>query len=179
MSRSEQYSEGRVPLHTLRADIDYGFAEAKTTFGRIGVKVWINKGEIMPEGFEHEGASTRLGEVDSRRRRRGALPGEMEQLGPTRPGRRGGGPGGGGGGRRPRPGGGGGGRGEGGGGGSGSGGGSGGGRRPRSRPRGEAVPAAPTDAPATPNDAAATPAETPAPPAPAAETPTPPAEGSE
>jgi small subunit ribosomal protein S3 len=178
MSRSEQYSEGRVPLHTLRADIDYGFAEAKTTFGRIGVKVWINKGEIMPEGFEHEGASTRLGEVDSRRRRRGALPGEMEQLGPTRPGRRGGGPGGGGGGRRPRPGGGGG-RGEGGGGGSGSGGGSGGGRRPRSRPRGEAVPAAPTDAPATPNDAAATPAETPAPPAPAAETPTPPAEGSE
>jgi small subunit ribosomal protein S3 len=51
MSRSEHYSEGRVPLHTLRADIDYGFAEAKTTFGRIGVKVWINKGEIMPEGF--------------------------------------------------------------------------------------------------------------------------------
>jgi small subunit ribosomal protein S3 len=177
MSRSEQYSEGRVPLHTLRADIDYGFAEAKTTFGRIGVKVWINKGEIMPEGFEHEGASTRLGEVDSRRRRRGALPGEMEQLGPTRPGRRGGGPGGGGGGgRRPRPGGGGGGRGEGGGG---SGGGPGGGRRPRSRPRSDAAPAAPTDAPATPNDAAATPAETPAPPAPPAETPTAPSEGGE
>ena len=52
MSRSESYSEGRVPLHTIRADIDYGFVEAKTTFGRIGVKVWINKGEIMPEGFE-------------------------------------------------------------------------------------------------------------------------------
>src|SRR6478736_2108711 len=52
MSRTEQYSEGRVPLHTLRADIDYGFTEAKTTYGRIGVKVWINKGEIMPEGFE-------------------------------------------------------------------------------------------------------------------------------
>ncbi len=50
MSRSEHYSEGRVPLHTLRADIDYGFAEAKTTFGRIGVKVWINKGEVLPEG---------------------------------------------------------------------------------------------------------------------------------
>src|SRR6185312_15878366 len=50
MSRSESYSEGRVPLHTIRADIDYGFAEAKTTYGRIGVKVWINKGEIMPEG---------------------------------------------------------------------------------------------------------------------------------
>ena len=52
MSRVESYSEGRVPLHTIRADIDYGFAEAKTTFGRIGVKVWINKGEIMPEGYE-------------------------------------------------------------------------------------------------------------------------------
>ena len=51
MARSESYSEGRVPLHTLRADIDYGFKEAKTTFGRIGVKVWINKGEIMPEGY--------------------------------------------------------------------------------------------------------------------------------
>src|SRR2546422_9110023 len=51
MSRSEAYSEGRVPLHTIRADIDYGFVEAKTTFGRIGVKVWINKGEIMPEGY--------------------------------------------------------------------------------------------------------------------------------
>ena len=95
MSRSETYSEGRVPLHTLRADIDYGFTEAKTTFGRIGVKVWINKGEIMPEGFERDGQSTRLGEVDSRRRRRGALPGEMEQLGPSRPGRREGGGGGG------------------------------------------------------------------------------------
>jgi small subunit ribosomal protein S3 len=51
MARSESYSDGRVPLHTLRADIDYGFAEARTTFGRIGVKCWINKGEIMPEGF--------------------------------------------------------------------------------------------------------------------------------
>ena len=50
MSRSEHYSDGRVPLHTLRADIDYGFAEAKTTFGRIGVKVWINRGEVLPEG---------------------------------------------------------------------------------------------------------------------------------
>jgi small subunit ribosomal protein S3 len=51
MARIEGYSEGRVPLHTLRADIDYGFQEADTTFGKIGVKVWINKGEIMPEGF--------------------------------------------------------------------------------------------------------------------------------
>jgi len=51
MARTESYSDGRVPLHTLRADIDYGFYEAKTTFGRIGVKCWINKGEIMPEGY--------------------------------------------------------------------------------------------------------------------------------
>ena len=74
MSRSETYSEGRVPLHTLRADIDYGFAEAKTTFGRIGVKVWINKGEIMPEGFDtgrDAGPSGRLGEQDQARRRGG------------------------------------------------------------------------------------------------------------
>jgi small subunit ribosomal protein S3 len=48
MSRKEWYREGRVPLHTLRADVDYGFAEARTTFGRIGVKVWIYKGEILP-----------------------------------------------------------------------------------------------------------------------------------
>jgi small subunit ribosomal protein S3 len=107
MSRTESYSEGRVPLHTLRADIDYGFAEAKTTFGRIGVKVWINKGEIMPEGFERDAAGTRLGEVDTRRRR-GGRPGDAEQLGPARPQRRSGGgaggarDGGGGRGRRPR-----------------------------------------------------------------------------
>src|SRR5256884_2095644 len=48
MARREAYREGRVPLHTLRADIDYGFREARTTFGRIGVKVWIYKGDILP-----------------------------------------------------------------------------------------------------------------------------------
>jgi small subunit ribosomal protein S3 len=48
MSRTEWYREGRVPLHTLRADIDYGFAQAKTTYGIIGVKVWIYKGEVLP-----------------------------------------------------------------------------------------------------------------------------------
>ena len=48
MSRREWYRDGRVPLHTLRADVDYGFAEAKTTYGIIGVKVWIFKGEILP-----------------------------------------------------------------------------------------------------------------------------------
>ena len=54
MARTEGYSEGRVPLQTLRADIDYGFFEAKTTYGRIGVKVWVNKGEIMPKGFAQD-----------------------------------------------------------------------------------------------------------------------------
>ena len=73
MARTEGYSDGRVPLHTLRADIDYGFIEARTTTGRIGVKCWINKGEIMPEGYEGaDGQTTRLGEVDARRRRGGA-----------------------------------------------------------------------------------------------------------
>jgi small subunit ribosomal protein S3 len=107
MSRRESYSEGRVPLHTIRADIDYGFVEAKTTAGRIGVKVWINKGEIMPEGFDT--GDTRLGDQDTRRRRGGALEGlgasresgrrsgqDREGLGPVRQRRRGsGGPGGG------------------------------------------------------------------------------------
>ncbi|OCL27833.1 30S ribosomal protein S3 [Orenia metallireducens] len=49
MARTEGYSEGSVPLHTLRADIDYGFSEADTTYGKIGIKVWIYKGEILPE----------------------------------------------------------------------------------------------------------------------------------
>jgi small subunit ribosomal protein S3 len=109
MSRSETYSEGRVPLHTIRADIDYGFVEAKTSAGRIGVKVWINKGEIMPEGFG-ESDTARLGDQDTRRRRGGALEGlgasresgrargqDREGLGPVRQRRRGpggGGPGG-------------------------------------------------------------------------------------
>lgn len=48
MARTESYRDGRVPLHTLRADIDYGFAEARTTYGKIGVKVWIYKGEVLP-----------------------------------------------------------------------------------------------------------------------------------
>src|ERR671927_665794 len=77
MSRSESYSEGRVPLHTIRADIDYGFSEAKTTYGRIGVKVWINKGEIMPAGYEgiQGGREQRLGEQDTPRRRGGVTEG--------------------------------------------------------------------------------------------------------
>jgi small subunit ribosomal protein S3 len=106
MSRSETYSEGRVPLHTIRADIDYGFVEAKTTFGRIGVKVWINKGEIMPEGYSGAAEGTRLGEQDQARRRGGALEGlgasresarsrsqDREGLGPVKRRRGPGGPG--------------------------------------------------------------------------------------
>src|SRR5262249_28768347 len=113
MSRSEQYSEGRVPLHTIRADIDYGFTEARTPTGRIGVKVWINKGEIMPAGYggvPGGGAETRLGDQDTARRRGGVSEGlgasreagrgrgqDREGLGPvrrSRPGQRGGKPGG-------------------------------------------------------------------------------------
>jgi len=89
MSRSEAYSEGRVPLHTIRADIDFGFVEAKTTFGRIGVKVWINKGEIMPEGYEGvTQRDSRLGDHDQARRRGGTA----EGLGASREGGRGRGP---------------------------------------------------------------------------------------
>ena len=113
MSRSEQYSEGRVPLHTIRADIDYGFTEARTPTGRIGVKVWINKGEIMPAGYggvPGGGKETRLGEQDTARRRGGVSEGlgasreagrsrnqDREGLGPVRrskPGQRGQRPGG-------------------------------------------------------------------------------------
>src|SRR5512145_2619078 len=57
MSRSEFYREGRVPLHTLRANIDYGFYEAKTTFGRIGVKVWIYKGDVTAKELAQQAAS--------------------------------------------------------------------------------------------------------------------------
>jgi small subunit ribosomal protein S3 len=59
MSRTEWYREGRVPLHTLRADIDYGFREAKTTYGRIGVKVWIYKGDILPYKITSDDKATR------------------------------------------------------------------------------------------------------------------------
>jgi small subunit ribosomal protein S3 len=70
MSRSEHYSDGRVPLHTLRADIDYGFYEAKTTFGRIGVKVWINRGEVLPEGVADARGRVDLDTAPPQRRQR-------------------------------------------------------------------------------------------------------------
>jgi small subunit ribosomal protein S3 len=140
MARTESYSDGRVPLHTMRADIDYGFYEARTTFGRIGVKCWVNKGEIMPEGYtgadltdmsapappssERDGRGGRDGR-DGRGRGRGGAGGAGGGGGGR--GRGPGGAGGGGGGRGPGgPGGGG----RGGFGGGGRGGGGGGGRGP-------------------------------------------------
>jgi small subunit ribosomal protein S3 len=126
MARTESYSDGRVPLHTMRADIDYGFYEAVTTFGRIGVKCWINKGEIMPEGYsgadltemEAPQQSPGNGGGDDRGRGRGGRGDRDGGGGRGRGGRGGrgggpGGPGGPGGGRGGRGGGGGGGRGRG------------------------------------------------------------------
>ncbi|MEA2311380.1 MAG: small subunit ribosomal protein [Solirubrobacteraceae bacterium] len=156
MARTESYSDGRVPLHTLRADIDYGFYEARTTFGRIGVKCWINKGEIMPSGFsgqdltsldepaggpsqddDRRGGRGRDGRGRGRGDGRGGPGGPGGRGGPGGPGGRGGGPGGPGGpgGRGGGPGGRGGGGafgggGRGGGGGGGRGGGGRGGQRP-------------------------------------------------
>ena len=73
IARSEKYSEGNVPLHTLRADIDYGFAEADTTYGKIGVKVWINKGEVLTKELvspiPEEPKQERRGRKDGDRRR--------------------------------------------------------------------------------------------------------------
>ena len=57
MARTEFYSEGTIPLQTLRADIDYGFAEADTTYGKVGVKVWIYKGEVLPAKGNKEGGA--------------------------------------------------------------------------------------------------------------------------
>jgi small subunit ribosomal protein S3 len=112
MARTESYSDGRVPLHTMRADIDYGFYEARTTFGRIGVKCWVNKGEIMPEGYTGADLTdmTAPAAPNSDRDGRGGRDGRD---GRGR-GRGGGGPGGGGRGRGPGGGAGGGGRGAGG-----------------------------------------------------------------
>jgi len=56
MARTETYNEGTIPLQTLRADIDYGFAEAATTYGKVGVKVWIYKGEVLPTNNAKEGS---------------------------------------------------------------------------------------------------------------------------
>ncbi|RZS37182.1 small subunit ribosomal protein S3 [Herbihabitans rhizosphaerae] len=70
MSRSEHYREGRVPLHTLRADIDYGFFESRTTFGRIGVKVWIYKGDVVGGRRERDAREQTAAEPRQPRRER-------------------------------------------------------------------------------------------------------------
>ena len=80
IARTEWYREGRVPLHTLRANIDYGFAEAKTTYGIIGIKVWDYKGEVLGGGEQPASAEP---EADNRRGRRGPRDGDN-----ARPGRR-------------------------------------------------------------------------------------------
>jgi small subunit ribosomal protein S3 len=100
IARCEWYREGRVPLHTLKADIDYGFSEAKTTYGVIGVKVWVYRGDRLANG-EAPNAKVEAGEED-RRPRRGPRPGGPGV--PGGPGGRGrpGGPGGPGGDRPPR-----------------------------------------------------------------------------
>jgi len=79
MSRSEFYREGRVPLHTLRADIDYGFYEARTTFGRIGVKVWIYRGDAAPTRAGREAAQAALRAAGQRRDRDRDRPGQAQR----------------------------------------------------------------------------------------------------
>ena len=86
IARTEWYREGRVPLHTLKADIDYGFSEAKTTYGVIGVKCWVYRGDRLGAG-EAPGANEPKQEMEDRRPRRGPRPG-----GPGAPGDRRGGP---------------------------------------------------------------------------------------
>ncbi|GEK79817.1 30S ribosomal protein S3 [Agrococcus baldri] len=78
MSRSEQYREGRVPLHTLRSNIDYGFYEARTTFGRIGVKVWIYNGELTNRELAREQANQKPQQRERRGPRRDAAPAGAE-----------------------------------------------------------------------------------------------------
>jgi small subunit ribosomal protein S3 len=99
IARREWYREGRVPLHTLKADIDYGFDEARTTYGVIGIKVWVYKGEMLARGETPTVAETE----DDKRPRRGPRPGagpRGDRGGNDRPSR---GPGGGGGGGRGAP----------------------------------------------------------------------------
>ncbi|PZU40700.1 MAG: 30S ribosomal protein S3 [Arsenicicoccus sp.] len=84
MSRSEFYREGRVPLHTLRANIDYGFYEAKTTFGRIGVKVWIYKGDLTAKELAREEAQAPSGRGGDRRGGRGGRGGPAGDRGERR-----------------------------------------------------------------------------------------------
>ena len=146
MSRREGYHEGKVPLHTLRADIDYGFTEARTTFGRIGVKVWIYKGDVVP--VREATARRRAAEQEAASAGQTAAPAASAGSDrPSRPSGRGGGQGGA---RSGGP------------GGGGAGGGRGQRREPRPAPAAQTSPApAPAAVPAAPS----VPVE-PAPPAP-------------
>ena len=85
IARSEKYSEGNVPLHTLRADIDYGFAEAATTYGKIGVKVWINHGEVLDKGLQ---SAVREEKREKRGERKGRRDGERRDRRERRDGER-------------------------------------------------------------------------------------------
>ena len=85
IARSEKYSEGNVPLHTLRADIDYGFAEADTTYGKIGVKVWINHGEVLDKGLQ---SAVREEKRERRGERKGRRDGERRDRRERRDGER-------------------------------------------------------------------------------------------
>ena len=85
IARSEKYSEGNVPLHTLRADIDYGFAEADTTYGKIGVKVWINHGEVLDKGLQ---SAVREEKRERRGERKGIKDGERRERRDRRDGER-------------------------------------------------------------------------------------------
>ncbi len=77
MARTEFYSEGTIPLQTLSADIDYGFAEADTTYGKVGVKVWIYNGEVLPTKANKEGGAQIIMLMPKRVKRRKQFRGSM------------------------------------------------------------------------------------------------------
>ncbi|MDW7662404.1 MAG: 30S ribosomal protein S3 [Bacillota bacterium] len=85
MARTEGYSEGNVPLSTLRADIDYGFAEADTTYGKIGIKVWVNKGEVLPSVSEETRLQRKEARKASDKRPRGGRTNAGPSKGPRKP----------------------------------------------------------------------------------------------
>jgi len=87
IARTEWYREGRVPLHTLKADIDYGFSEAKTTYGVIGVKVWVYRGDNLGRGEAPGAMKPDAGGEDDRRNRRPGRPGGAPGRGDRRDGR--------------------------------------------------------------------------------------------
>ena len=81
IARSEQYHDGTIPLQTIRADIDYGFAEANTTYGRIGVKVWLYKGEVLNDNRSGRPERPERPRRDDRRDRQDRRPAEQREGG--------------------------------------------------------------------------------------------------